>query len=248
MKADLHGGIARFVTLMAIVASAMAVSSCSLIGFTTGIILDGESTHDVELSRVDSLKPGVWLMIILDDSTRRAGRLVEVNGSFRYQYPASYTVARQNLVDSVNLPRLGATETILDTASHERSGEFIGFDLDRDFKPLLLIKFREFVNPRSVLFSSVRTMKDTTGNEIDLHTVGRLIGEKRIPVASKGIAVSDSVTTKRINMSDIVSMEIDDHPKEIHIASIAGLVFGLAVDLVCYTYVLTPWLRNQVGL
>jgi hypothetical protein len=226
--------------------SAAAIGGCTFIGFTAGIMIDNQSIHSVEIAKIDSLKPGVWVEISLEDSTERDGHFIGTDGMYRSQYPPRYAEARKNLLDSVRLPVFGSRLSFADTTGHGWTGEFKGFDLTENLDPLLLVKLQKQINPRSFDFSFLKTIADSIGESLDLRTIGRLVKENSIPVASKGVMIRDSTMIRRIDLSDIISAQIDDNPGVKHTTWIAGLIGGLAVDAVCYAYVIPLIVKQSV--
>ena len=158
---------------------------------------------------------------------------------------AKYAEAGKELSGTVELPVMGESDSFVDTNGHAWTEDFKGFDLSKDMKPLILIKSRNEDNAREISFALVRSMKDSVGKTINLMAIAPLVERYTIPAASKGIEIRNNEGLKRINVSDIVSMKIDDNPKAKRITWLAGLIGGLAVDVICYNYIIPLIVKHQ---
>lgn len=233
--------------LILAVVSAAAVNGCTFIGFTAGTLIDNESIHSVAISQADSLKPGVWLEITLDDSTEVAGHFAGTDGMYRSQYRASYAEVRKKLSRVVELPALGSAVRCTDTTGDSLEGNFFGFDLDRMMESLVLIRERNEVNFRAVGLSSLRSLQDSVGTPFKLASIDKSIQNNEIPVASKGILIENRTSLSRVAISEVAKMKIDNDPKAERIAWLPGLVLGLAMDAACYNYIVPLLVKSEAG-
>lgn len=210
--------------LLLIPLATLFATGCSVIGFTTGAIIDAGCPDATQVSDASGLDPDGNVTLVLADSTRIHGRYVGPVSLDSTRYAERFAAFLRNHQPAYSGPRPGDIVSFRHGATVAPGGWiFRGFgmktlNLQRPGQPLVA----------SFPFSHINALFTTSGDSVDLHALET--GPDLPHDGAFGIRIATDTIT--IPLDDVAL--IYKHPA--NAAKWTGLVAGLAADAIVVTF------------
>lgn len=220
----------------------LQLNGCSLIGFGIGSAIDSRKSDTIFIPgwKVEAIKPGEQIRVILRDGKEVEGKYVGLNRVPPKEYAKRYADFRKQRQEELFLPALGDSITI--TMKSGAQGQRILSGFDHQYLATTLEGETDTSHAFASYIMSVRQMGDTTtgivllkkvdkivdsdGNVVKGEDLQRLAFEGGIPLLS-AIAIEHLLTTTQVAMNEVHQIEV---PKK-GSAKWTGLAIGAAIDV-----------------
>lgn len=105
-----------------------SLGGCTLMGYTTGAVMDAGNKRVIAPDSLPVLQPGAQIKVKLRDSTEMAGTYRGIEPLPADEYAERYTRYRAEVMPRVSLPALNDTVVVALVSGEDRRGRFLGFD------------------------------------------------------------------------------------------------------------------------
>jgi hypothetical protein len=214
-------------------------NGCSLIGLGIGYSMDSSGPKEVPGSRLEALKPGSHLTLILADSSRVAGPFVGAQRDPEADYADRYSAYRNQDPGRDFLPEIGENIRLTLESGQESQGLFVGFDLAALYDESIIhyIWIEEHEQATAVPLNSVTAIEDSHGlyQAEQMEKIKILLLQNQVPILSS-LVIESGYDRTYVPMEDVSEMTV---PTKGGNARKLGLALGLAVDI--YVLATTDW-------
>lgn len=184
----------------------------------------GPDSGPVAKFNVGEIETGTSITVHMEDGSKERVKFIGVDSIPFEEYSAEYSRIRENLPDSVILPNLGDTITLVLESWGKEKARFFGFGHN-----CIIVSPISDSTRKKVSFKIIERVYDKNGNEFVLQDI---ISQDYTPLSSK-LIVENKKTMEEIDINDVENIQIERKGSLLPV----GLFIGAIIDAVTIYYV-----------
>jgi hypothetical protein len=223
------------VMLFHLIAAAISVGGCSLIGLGLGAAGDASKPdyYSFDPSATTALTPGKTYTFLLVNRDSTLGRFIRLDREPSEMYLQEYSHGK----GETSVPALSDSLLLTTIRGRELRGSFQGFDYPR----LAALRMPDRAGLTKVILDRVTALTDSQGRSFDLKAIITSMNNGKIPIMSNYV-IEKETQTIRIPLQDVV--EIRQKSKKD--GKLTGFLVGAVIDIGIFIAVVVSYSNSTL--